>query len=218
MAEIRLYGFWRSLASYRVRVALRLKGLHFEERSVDLLAGAQLSDEFAQVTALRAVPVLEIDGTTLAQSLAILEYLEETRPEVPLLPADPMERAAARSMALATIADAHPLIVPRVRRYLGERLSLGHDGIEAWGRHWLAEGLGTFERLLSRRPPAPFAFGERVGIADIAVGSHVAGAELFAVPLDPYPHVRGLADALAEVDAFAQSHPSRLKPDANAHP
>lgn len=204
-----LYGFWRSLATYRVRIALRLKGVAFEEVSIDLLKGEQFSSDYDALNPEHVVPTL-IDGDTrLFQSMAILEYLEETRPEPPLLPRDPYERAHARALALVTIADTHPLTVPRVRRHLADALSQDEGGVEAWGAHFIREGLKTYEKLLERRPPAPYALGSQVTVADIAVAGHAAGAGYFKVGLDEFPRFAGLVHTVMKLPEFAESHPLR---------
>lgn len=206
---VRLYGFWRSIATYRVRVALRLKGLEFEEVPVDILSGAQFDAAFDTLNPGHAVPTLVHGGVTLSQSLAILEYLDEVEPTPPLLPATAADRAAARAFALATIADAHPLIVPRVRKALGLDLAATPAQVDAWARHWIVEGLATYERLLDRRPPSPFSFGETPGLADIALMGHVASAELFGIDLAASKKVAELAGRCGAIGAFAESHPRR---------
>ena len=202
---IKLYGFWRSLATYRVRVALHLKGLSFEEISVDLLAGEQFRPEYEAVNPNHAVPTLLIDGQTLTQSLAIIEYLEETRTEVPLLPKAPAERAAVRSLSLLTIADAHPLIVPRVRRHVKETFGQNEEQVEDWARHWLRIGLDGFEARLTETPRAPFVFGATPGLADIAIASHAVGSQAFKIGLANYPKVAELFAFLSGHDAFAKA-------------
>src|SRR4051794_15210712 len=149
--SIRVYGFWRSIASFRVRTALALKGLPFEEISVDILSGEQFKSDYDEVNAEHVVPTFVHDGHAIFQSLAIMEYLDDMSPEPRLLPVDPRERAYARSLALVAIADAHPFIVPRVRNHLAKTLGADPAAIEAWAGHWTAEGLATYERLLSRR-------------------------------------------------------------------
>lgn len=149
--SITVYGFWRSIASFRVRVALNLKGLPFEEIPIDILSGAQFKSDYEAVNAERVVPTFIHDGHSIFQSLAIIEYLDEMQPEPPLIPRDAKERAYARSLALMTIADAHPLLVPRVRNHLAEAFGANAKAIEDWGRHWTIEGLATYERLLVRR-------------------------------------------------------------------
>src|ERR1700761_8500590 len=166
---IHIYGFWRSIASFRVRVALRLKGLPFDETPVDILTGEQFEPRYAAVNAERVVPTFTHDGYSIFQSLAIMEYIEDIKPEPRLIPVDPKERAYARSLALVAIADAHPLLVPRVRNHLAKVFDANAQVIEQWGKHWTTEGLATYERLLERRAPAPFAVGPTPGIADICI-------------------------------------------------
>jgi maleylacetoacetate isomerase len=160
---IRVYGFWRSIASFRVRVALRLKDLPFEEIPIDILSGEQFKLAYAAINAERVVPTFVHDGHSLFQSLAIMEYLDDIQPRPRLLPEDAKERAYARALALMTIADAHPLVVPRVRNHLAKAFDADAKAIENWGKHWTTEGLATYERLLARRPPAPFALGAEPG-------------------------------------------------------
>jgi maleylacetoacetate isomerase len=205
--SIQVYGFWRSIASFRVRVALRLKGLPFEETSIDILSGEQFQPDYAAVNAERVVPTFIHNGHSIFQSLAIIEYLDDIQPEPRLVPKEPKERAYARSLALMTIADAHPLLVPRVRNHLAETFGADAKAIEEWGRHWTIEGLATYERLLALRAPAPFALGAEPGLADICIAGHVIGAEYVKVGLDAFPAVAGLADRCFATPAFATSHP-----------
>lgn len=136
---IQVYGFWRSIASFRVRVALRLKDLPFEEIPIDILCGEQFKPGYEAVNAERVVPTFIHDGYSIFQSLAIIEYLDDIHPEPRLVPQDPRERAYARSLALTTIADAHPLVVPRVRNHLVQAFGADAKAIEAWGKHWTTE-------------------------------------------------------------------------------
>jgi maleylpyruvate isomerase len=205
--NLRLYGFWRSIASFRVRVALKLKGLPFEEIPVDILSGEQFNPDYAAVNAERVVPTLVHGEHRLFQSLAIIEYLDDIMPAPRLLPADPIERAYARSLALVTIADAHPLVTPRVRNHLVEMFGADAPTVGTWATHWTIEGLATYERLLERRPPAPFALGEQVGLADISIAGQVVGAHFLKLDLAPFPAVRRLADLCFAMPAFATSHP-----------
>jgi maleylacetoacetate isomerase len=205
--SIQIYGFWRSIASFRVRVALKLKDLPFEEIPVDILAGEQFKPGYDALNAERVVPTLIHDGHTLFQSLAIIEYLEDLQPEPRLLPQDPRERAYARSLALATIADAHPLITPRVRNHLVATFGADIPAIEGWGRHWTIEGLATYERLLARRAPAPFALGAEPGLADICIAGHTIAAQYLKLGLSGFPMVARLAERCFARPAFATSHP-----------
>ena len=205
--SIQVYGFWRSIASFRVRVALRLKGLAFEEIPIDILSGDQFKPGYEAVNAERVVPTFIHDGHCIFQSLAIIEYLDDIEPEPRLMPTDARERAYARSLALMTIADAHPLVVPRVRNHLAKTFGADAKAIEEWGKHWTTEGLATYERLLARRAPAPFALGAEPGVADIAIAGQVVGAHFLKLELDAFPVVAGLADRLFKIPAFATSHP-----------
>lgn len=203
-----LYGFWRSIASYRVRVALHLKGLQFEEPQINLLEGHQFTPEFLAINPNGAVPALSIDGHVLTQSMAIMEFLEERYPTPALLPADPFDRAEARALAQATVADAHPLFVPRVRKYLAVTFKADEAAINAWAGNWLTKGLQSYEVRLGNRPPQPFVFGDTPGMADIALKSHVLACGLFGVDLTPYDHVRALSTALDGVEAFRLARPT----------
>ena len=205
--SIQVYGFWRSIASFRVRVALKLKGLPFEEIPIDILSGEQFKPGYEAVNAERVVPTFINDGHSVLQSMAIIEYLEEIQPEPRLIPQDPKERAYARSLALMTIADAHPLVVPRVRNHLAKAFGADAKVIEDWGKHWTIEGLATYERLFARRAPAPFALGAEPGLADICVAGQVVTAQYLKLELNAFPVVARLADRCFEMPAFATSHP-----------
>jgi maleylpyruvate isomerase len=204
---IQVYGFWRSIASFRVRVALKLKGLPFEEIPIDILSGEQFKPGYESVNAERVVPTFIHDGYSVSQSLAIMEYLDDIQPAPRLLPDDVMERAYARSLALMTIADAHPLVVPRVRNHLAKTFGADANAIESWGKHWTGEGLATYERLLARRPLAPFALGAEPGLADICIAGQVVGAHFLKLDLTDFPSVSRLADRCFDIPAFATSHP-----------
>lgn len=206
---MRLYGFWRSIATFRVRAGLNLKGLAFEEVSVNILDGTQFAAGYDAVNPAHAVPTLEHDGHRLTQSLAILDYLDDIQPEPALLPRDPVERAHVRALALLTVADTHPLMVPRVRAYLSTELHADGEAVNAWVRHWIGTTLGTYERLLNARPPAPFAVGDTPGLADICIAGHVLSARMFAVDMAPAPRVAALADRCFALPAFAHAHPLR---------
>lgn len=205
--SIQIYGFWRSIASFRVRVALKLKGLPFEEIPIDILSGEQFEPDYEAVNAERVVPTFIHDGHSVFQSLAIIEYLEDIQPEPRLMPQDPKERAYARSLALMTVADAHPLVVPRVRNHLAQSFGADAKMIEDWGKHWTTEGLSTYERLLSRRTPAPFALGAEPGLADICIAGQVVGAHFLKLELSRFPIVARLVDHCFQLAAFAASHP-----------
>ena len=206
--SIQIYGFWRSIASFRVRVALRLKGLPFEEIPIDILSGEQFKPGgYEAINAERVVPTLIHDGHSVFQSLAIIEYLDDMQLQPRLVPADAKERAYARSLALMTVADAHPLVTPRVRNHLAKTFGADAKAIEDWGRHWTTEALATYERLLARRAPAPFALGAEPGLADICIAGQVVGAHFLKLELGAFPIVARLADRCFALPAFAASHP-----------
>jgi len=204
---IQIYRFWRSIASFRVRVALKLKGLPFEEIPIDILTGEQFTPGYEAVNAERVVPTFVHDGHSVFQSLAIIEYLEDIKPEPRLIPQDSKERAYARSMALMTIADAHPLVVPRVRNHLAKTFGADAHAIENWGKHWTIEGLAIYERLLERRAAAPFALGAEPGLADICIAGQIVGAHFLKLELTAFPSVARLAERCFALPAFASSHP-----------
>ncbi len=204
---IQLYGFWRSNAAFRVRVALALKNLAFEEIDIDILSGRQFDPGYAEVNPEHVVPTLVHDGRLVFQSLAIVEYLDEITAEPRLLPADAAERAYARSLAMILAADAHPLTVPRVRNYLGQALGADKAAIESWCRHWATEGLATYERLLVRRPAAPFALGTTPTIADISIAGQIALADVYRMDLAAFPEVAALGQRCFALPAFADAHP-----------
>jgi maleylpyruvate isomerase len=204
---IQLYGFWRSIAAFRVRVALRLKNLPFEEIPVDILSGEQFQPDYAAISAERVVPTFIHDGHSIFQSLAIIDYLDALQPEPRLIPKDARDRAWALSLAQVNIADAHPLVTPRVRNHLARTFRADAHAIEAWGRHWTGEGLATFERLLAQRPPEPFALGAAPGLADIGIAGQVVTAQYVKLDLKDFPAVAKLAEQCFRLPAFATSHP-----------
>ena len=205
--SIKFYGFWRSIASFRIRVAIKLKALSFEEVSVDILQGKQFEPGYDAVNPEHVVPTFIHDGTTLYQSLAIMEYLDDIKPSPRLLPEDIKERAYARSLALMTIADSHPLIVPRVRNHLFKAFGADTRAVEEWGAHWTRDGLATYERLLARRKPAPFALGKDVGLADICIAGQTIGAQYLKIGIDAYPLVKELTNRCFKIPEFLSSHP-----------
>lgn len=202
---MQLYGFWRSLATYRVRIAFNLKGIQVPEIMIDLDKGDQHAETFRKLNPMGAVPALILEGgTALTQSLAILEWIEETEPTPPLLPKSPVERARARALCAITAADSHPLVVPRVQAYLGK--TWAEPERMAWNRHWFTEGLKSYEKLVGT---APFCCGDEPGLADACLASHVAGAQRFGVDISPYAHVIRIHDACMQKPEFARAHPLR---------
>ena len=205
-----LHDYYRSSAAYRVRIALNLKGVDYESRPVNLAEGAQKSADYRAINPQGFVPMLEIDGLKLTQSLSIIMYLASRYPEPPLLPADAGEAAHVRGMALAIACDIHPLNNLRVLKYLKGELGQEQDAVDAWYRHWIAEGLGPLEAVAAPRAGA-FLFGDAPTIADICLVPQLYNARRFNVPLDPYPTLLR-ADASANaLEAFAAAHPDRQK-------
>ena len=211
---MKLYTYYRSQASFRVRIALNLKGLAHDDTFLHLEKGDQFAAEYKALNPQMVVPTL-IDGEVkLFQSLAILECLDETYPEPPLLPADSAARAWVRGLALINIADSHPLIVPRIRHYLLDELQVGQERMLGWIRHWLGTGLAAMEALLAEHPESGrFCHGERPTIADIALVTQVTPAKTFDGDLAPYPRVMRIYDSCMAIPAFADAHPSK-QPDA----
>jgi maleylacetoacetate isomerase len=212
---MRLYTYWRSLATFRVRIALNLKGISYEPIYVDLDAGDQRTPEFKTVNPQMVIPALvEDDGNVLFQSLAILEYLNEIHPEPPLLPPDPRARARVRALSLIAVADSHPLIVPRVRNHLAATFNVGEEGKLAWVRHWFTAGLDAYEAHLARdKATGLYAHGERVSMADICLVSHAIGHQVFKGTLDAYPTVKRIVEVCMSDERFAKAQP-RLQPGA----
>jgi maleylacetoacetate isomerase len=208
---IRMYGFWRSAASFRVRIALNLKGLAYQETMVDIDVGDQYTPGYKAINPQSAVPSLCVDdGPPLTQSLAIIEYLDETHPAPALLPADARGRARVRSLALLFAADHHPLIVPRIRRYLTEQLKLDDDARQAWIRHWFREGLVQGEARLAGDPATGrFCHGDTPTLADLCLISQSLGAKNFKVDTSDLPTISRITEACLALDAFARAQPLR---------
>ena len=202
-----LYGFWRSLATYRVRAALNVKGIAYEERIVDLGQGEQLQPAYRALNPQGALPLLDHDGLRLTQSLAIMEYLEETWPQVPLLPVDAPGRARVRSLAQVTIADVHPLITPRIREWLEHDYGIDEPGRMRWIRHWFDQGTQVLEARLAEPSTGAFAHGDEPTIADMALASHVAGAQLFKCNLSAAPRLMRVVERCMQLPAFQRAHP-----------
>lgn len=208
---MKLYGFWRSLAAYRVRVALNLKRLPYVEESVNLLGGAQHDPAYLAVNPQGAVPALVLeDGTILTQSMAIMEYLDERWPQPnALLPTDAPGRARVRSLAHLVVSDSHPLVVPRIRHFLNKELALGDEKTMQWLKHWSHQSLRLINaRLLADKTSGRFCHGDAVSMADIALASQVIGStEFFGCQLGDYPAVQSVYESLRVLDAFARAHP-----------
>ncbi len=207
---MKLYSFWRSLATFRVRIALNLKGVVPDDVvNIDLLKGAQRGPDFREINPQMLIPaIVDGEGPVLFQSQAILEYLDERHPQPPLLPKDARGRARVRALAQIVACDAHPLVVPRVRNYLEQELKLDEPARLKWIRHWSREALAALEIHLSRdRETGRFCHGDAVTIADICLTSHAVGAKLFEIDLAPYPTVARIVETCLQADAFARAHP-----------
>jgi maleylacetoacetate isomerase len=208
---MKLFSFWRSLATYRVRIALNLKELTPEVIEVNLMQGHQRDPKFRAVNPMMALPALvDGDGPALFESLAIIEYIDETHPNPPLLPKDAKARARVRGLAQIVAADSHPLIVPRVREYLAHEFKVDEAGVIKWAQHWHKTALTALEEhLATGRDTGTYCQGDQITIADICLATQVAGAGFFKVDLAPYPTVKRIADTCAKNDAFARAHPMK---------
>lgn len=209
MTERVLYGYYRSSAAYRVRIALNLKGLQYRQQPVNLLKGEQRAPDYLALNPQGLVPALLDNGQLLTQSLAICEYLDEAYPATPaLLPSGLSERARARALALSICADIHPLHNARVLKYL--ETELGQDDAQKtqWIRHWIAKGFAALEQQLAAKP-MPFACGDAPGLLDACLVPQVFAARRFGLDLTPYPHIVRVDAALASLPAFAAAHPAQ---------
>ena len=206
---MKLFSFWRSLATYRVRIAMNLKGVTPDEViDVNLMKGQQRDEAFRKVNPMMAIPALvDGDGPALFESLAIIEYLDETHPNPPLLPKDPKARARARGIAQIVACDSHPLVVPRVREHLAHEYKFDEATVTKWAQHWHRAALTALETILQDKATGKFAQGDSVTIADICLASQGAGANFFKVDLAPFPTFKRIVDACNQIDAFAKAHP-----------
>lgn len=202
------YEYWRSSAAYRVRIALKLKGVDYESRQVDLREDEQKCDEYRALNPLGLVPMLEIDGHRLTQSVAIINYLDLKYPNQPLLPASAAERAHVVAMAMTVACDIHPLNNLRVLKYLKSELGRSQDEIDTWYAHWISEGLPALEAM-ARPRAGKFLFGDAPTGADICLVPQLYNARRFNVPLDDYPTLLRADDNANKLDAFAASLPER---------
>jgi maleylacetoacetate isomerase/maleylpyruvate isomerase len=209
---VKLYSFWRSLATFRVRIALNLKGIVPDEViDIDLMQGRQREEAFRRVNPQMLLPALiDGDGPVLFQSLAIMEYLDETHPQPPLLPKDPRGRARVRGLSQIVACDSHPLLVPRVREYLEHELKLDEPTRLKWIHTWIGRALAALEaNLAASKETGRYCHGDVVTIADICLASQAAGAGFYKLDLTPFPTVRRIAETCMQQDAFARAHPLR---------
>jgi len=211
---MKLYGYWRSSAAYRARIALHWKGLAWESVPRHLVKAEQRAPEYLALNPQGLVPALEVEGRVIAQSLALIEYLDETHPEPPLLPREPLARAEVRGLAQAIACDIHPLNNLRVLAYLRGPLAQGEDAVNAWVRHWIAEGFRGLEELARRHSAdGRHLYGDRVSLADVCLVPQLYNARRFAVDLAPFPTLAAIGAALDALPAFERARPE-VQPDA----
>ena len=208
-----LYDYFRSSAAYRVRIALNLKGLTAERRSVHLRKGEQRGAEYLGINPHGLVPMLEVGGLRITQSLAILEYLEEKHAAPPLLPQGAEDRAWVRSVALAIACDIHPLNNTRVLKYFSSTLHVEEPVRDEWYRHWVREGFGAIESQVAARASGPYCLGDTPTLADICLVPQVANARRLAVDLAPFPRIVAIDAHCLRHPAFAAARPD-AQPDA----
>lgn len=202
-----LYTYFRSSASYRVRIALNVKGLVWEPVFVNLPANMQRGTDYLAANPQGLIPALAVDGAIIPQSLAIIEYLEELHPSPALLPKDPLSRAQARGMAQAIACDIHPLNNLRVLKYL--KAPLGHDQqtIDDWYRHWISIGFEALEALVNRYGSEHYCYGETLSLADICLAPQMWNARRFQTDLSAFPRLTAIDAHLTEIDAFRRAAP-----------
>jgi maleylacetoacetate isomerase/maleylpyruvate isomerase len=210
---LELYNYFRSSASYRVRIALALKGLDWRYVPVHLQKNEQLAPAYAERVPAKLVPLLRDGELDLTQSLAIIEYLDETHPEPPLLPPTPAERARVRAIALDIACEIHPLNNLRVLRYLVHELGVSEEAKNGWYRHWVESGLEAVEHTLARGPAGRYCHGDTPTLADCALVPQIFNAQRFDCRLDHVPTVMRVFEACMRHDAFVSTQPSAC-PDA----
>ncbi|KAL7753399.1 hypothetical protein RI367_001174 [Sorochytrium milnesiophthora] len=206
-----LYTYWRSSCSWRVRIALNLKNIQYEPSYVNLVKSEQTSDAYKAVNPSQSIPALKIDGHTLTQSMAILEYLEETRPEAPLLPKDPAQRALVRSIAHAIAGDIQPLQNMRVQVLHGKKVAEASNGAldaaavrEEWTRHWISLVFTGIEKTL-QKSAGKYCVGDNVTLADVCLVPQMYGAKRVNVDMSAFPTIQRVHDALVQLDAFVRA-------------
>ena len=208
---MKLYGYWRSTAAYRVRVALNLKGVRYDNVAVDLSRGDQNRGDYAGLNPARLVPALVLDdGKVLTQSLAITDWLEGQYPTPALLPGDPLLRARVLAMAQVIASDIHPINNLRVLNYLKGPMHQKDDAMRAWYAHWVDSGFEAVEEMVGRDG---FCFGDSPTMADVCLIPQIFNARRFEVDLYPFPKIRRIEENCGKIEAFAQAHPDR-QPDA----
>ncbi|MES2685640.1 MAG: maleylacetoacetate isomerase [Pseudomonadota bacterium] len=206
---MKLYNYFRSSASYRVRIALQLKGLPYDYLPVHIAKGDHRKEAYSAVSADMLVPMLENDdGDRLSQSMAIIEYIDETHPAVPLLPADALGRAKVRALAQSIACEIHPLNNLRVLKYLVRELKVDEEAKNTWYRHWVREGLEAFERQLNQLPPSTYCYGDTPTLADCCLVPQIFNAKRFNVSFDGLPRTMAAYEACMALEAFQKAQPS----------
>lgn len=210
-----LYNYWRSGTSHRTRIALALKGVAYENRAIDLTAAEQRNADFLMRNPQGLVPALELDdGQTITQSMAIIEWLEETHPAPPLLPKDPIARAKVRAIANAVACDIHPLGNLRVLNYLRKELGQDEDAVSAWAMRWIRDGFAAIEQLLADSPGGPWCWGGEPTLADVCVVPQIyAAVSRYGLDIRHFRRLAEIDMAAAAHPAFQAAHPTR-QPDA----
>lgn len=210
-----LHSYFRSSTSFRLRAALNLKGIETEYRAHHLRFGEQRSPAYLKLNPQGLVPSLELpDGTVLTQSMAIIEYLDETVPEPPLLPEDPVARAQARAMAQMIACEIHPVNNLKILSYLKTEFGAGEEAVANWFRHWVAETFAPLESILAARPSShAFCCGDAPGLADICLAAQVTNNKRFAVDMTPYPVISAIYERCMQLPAFQKAAPDN-QPDA----
>jgi maleylacetoacetate isomerase/maleylpyruvate isomerase len=214
--DMKLYNYFRSSASFRVRIALALKGLPYEYLPIHLAKGEHNQAEYTGIAADGLVPVLELDdGTRLSQSMAIIEFLDEQHPSPALLPADALGRARVRALAQSIACEIHPINNLRVLKYLVRELKVDEEAKNAWYRHWVRSGLEAFERQLAQAPASRFCFGDTPTLADCCLVPQIFNGQRFNTPLHGLPRTMAAFEACMALPAFEAAQPSAC-PDAEA--
>lgn len=208
MTGIILYDYFRSSAAYRVRIGLNLKGLDYHSEKVNLVDGAQQGDDYRSKNPQGLVPMLEVGGKRITQSLAILDWLDANYPEPPFYPADADQRADVLAMALTVACDIHPLNNLRILKYLKGTLGVSEEAKDEWYRHWVAEGLAALEEMAKRHAGA-WLYGEQPSLADILLIPQLYNARRFSVPVSDYPTLRRVDETASGHPAFAAAHPDK---------
>jgi maleylacetoacetate isomerase len=212
---MKLYNYFRSSASFRVRIALNLKGLPYEYISVHIAKGEHKKPEYASLSADTLVPLLDMGADKLSQSMAIIEYLDETHPTPALLPADPLGRAKVRALAQSIACEIHPLNNLRVLKYLVKELKLDEEAKNTWYRHWVRDGLVSFEKQLAQSPASKFCYGDTPTLADCCLVPQIFNGQRFNCDFSGLPRTMAAFDACMQLPAFDKAQPKNC-PDFEA--